>query len=282
MRTFCIKTNNEDIINYLLNRIEEIDFENLVYSKNEFKIYQNVIIHYQGKVEEKFLDFLSSLITEVILNFYEEKLINQILSYNYFYFDNYERLQICDNCIEVVENEEELQSRKEMIQNAVLPYIREYKAMILEGFVNFRLKEYMSYLDNNVDTAVNQFIIEKEYNEFINLLKIYIESKVPECKILHLIYINGESILLDEDKNIVSISDNILNSKYLSDISFSSNDFALNTVLTLLPAKIEIHLIGEEDEFISTITQIFEGRVSVCKDCNICRTYRLLNNAKIK
>ena len=154
--------------------------------------------------------------------------------------------------------------------------------MILDGFVNFRLKEYMSYLDNIVDTAVNQFIIEKEYNEFINLLKIYIDSKPAECEILHLIYINGESILLDADKNIVSVSENILNSKYLSDISFSSNDFALNTLLTLLPAKVEMHVIGIEDEFIDTIKQIFEGRVSVCKDCNICRTYRLLNHAKIE
>lgn len=289
MKSFCIKTNNEDILDYLLNRTKEIDFEDLTYSKNEFKIYQNVIIHYEGKDEESFSYFLSELITEVILEFYEEKLIYQILNYNYFYFDEYERIQICDNCMntiendymEVAENRKNI-NRKQMIQKALLSFIQESKSMILDGFVNFRLKEYMSYLDNIVDTAVNQFIIEKEYNEFINLLKIYIDSKPAECDILHLIYINGESILLDADKNIVSVSENILNSKYLSDISFSSNDFALNTLLTLLPAKVEMHVIGIEDEFIDTIKQIFEGRVSVCKDCNICRTYRLLNHAKIE
>ena len=289
MKSFCIKTNNEDILDYLLSRTKEIDFEDLTYSKNEFKIYQNVIIHYEGKDEESFSYFLSELITEVILEFYEEKLIYQILNYNYFYFDEYERIQICDNCMhtiendymEVAENRKNI-NRKQMIQKALLSFIQESKSMILDGFVNFRLKEYMSYLDNIVDTAVNQFIIEKEYNEFINLLKIYIDSKPAECEILHLIYINGESILLDADKNIVSVSENILNSKYLSDISFSSNDFALNTLLTLLPAKVEMHVIGIEDEFIDTIKQIFEGRVSVCKDCNICRTYRLLNHAKIE
>lgn len=284
MKSFCIKTNNEDILEYLLSRTKEIDYEDLIYSKNEFKIYQNVIIHYQGNDEISFSYFLSDLITEAILEFYEEKLIYQILNYNYFYFDEYERLQICDNCMDMIENEEEamINSRKEIIQRALFSYIQEHKSMILEGFVNFRLKEYMSYLDNTIDNAVNQFIIEKEYNEFINLLKIYIDSKPAECDILHLIYINGESILLDREKNIVSVSENILNSKYLSDISFSSNDFALNTLLSLLPAKIEIHEIGVEDEFIDTIKQIFEGRVSVCKDCNICRTYRLLNHAKIE
>lgn len=294
MKSFCIKTNNNDILNYLLNRIHEIDFEDLVYSKNQFKIYQNIIIHYTGKDQESFLYFIQDLITEVILEFYEETLLKQMMNYNYFYFDEYERMKICDNCMEVIESgyiieeskKEQIKikekDRIQMIQCAIINYIQEHKTMILDGFVHFRLKEYMSYLDEVIDTAVNQFIIEKEYNEFINLLRIYVDSKPAECKILHLIYMNGESILLDENKNIVSVSDNILNSKYLSDISFSSNDFALNTLLTLLPAKIEIHLIGEEDEFINTIKLIFDGKISICKECNICKTYRLINHAKIE
>ena len=236
----------------------------------------------KDKKKKSFIGFLAQLITEVVLEFYEEKLLKQILNYNYFYFDEYERLRICENCIEIIENEESMQiiSREEIIKNALFSYFKEHKSMILDGFIRFRLKEYFSYLDNVIDTAVNQFIIEKEYNEFINLLRIYVDSRTTECELLHLIYINGESILLDNNKNIVSISDNIFNAKYLSDISFSSNDFALNTLLTLLPAKIEIHIIGEEDEFINTIKLIFENRVSICRECNICRTYRLLNHAK--
>lgn len=290
MKSFCIKTNNNDILDYLLNRIKEIDFEDLVYSKNEFKIYHNVIIHYQGKQGQEFFDFLSELILEVILEFYEEKLIKQMLDYNYFYFDEYERLQICEDCIDMLESaymldkgEEKLQEdRKKIIQNAVSIYVKENKSMILDGFVHFRLKDYIGILDNVIDTAVNQFIIEKEYNEFINLLRIYVDSKTTECDLIHLIYINGESILLDKEKNIVSVSDNIFNAKYLSDISFSSNDFALNTLLTLLPAKIEIHLIGEEDEFINTIKLIFDSKVSICRDCNICKTYKMLQLSHIK
>lgn len=233
------------------------------------------------KIVKLFVGFLSELITEVVLEFYEEKLLKQMLNYNYFYFDEYERLCICENCFKIMENEEEIEikNREEIIEDSVFSYVEEKKSMILDGFVYFRLKEYFSYLDNVIDTAVNQFIIEKEYNEFINLLRIYVDSKKTECELLHLIYINGESILLDNNKNIVSISDNIFNAKYLSDISFSSNDFALNTLLTLLPAKIEIHLIGKEDEFINTIKLIFENKVSICRECNICKTYRMLNHA---
>lgn len=279
MKSFCFKTNNTQILNYLLNRIQEIDFENLIYSQNQFKIYRNITIHYVGNNNNKFYDFLTELIGEVVIEFYEEKMLKQLINYNYFYFDEYEKNKILENCMQLIEPE--AYTTKLLDNKNIKEYVKENKAMILDGFVYFRLKAYLEYLDEIVDNGVNQFIIEKEYREFISLLRVYVESKVPEYNLLHLIYINGESILLDEKRNIVSVSENIYNAKYLSDISFSSNDFALNTLLCLLPRRIEIHLIDDEDEFINTLRLIFEGRVTICKDCDICKTYKILNNAKI-
>lgn len=279
MKSFCFKTNNTQVLNYLLNRIQEIDFENLIYSQNQFKIYKNITIHYRGNNNNKFYNFLTELIGEVVIEFYEEKILKQLINYNYFYFDEYEKNKILENCMQLIEPE--MYNTKLLDNKNIKEYIKENKAMILDGFVYFRLRAYLEYLDEVVDSGVNQFVIEKEYREFISLLRVYVESKVPEYNLLHLIYINGESILLDEKRNIVSVSENIYNAKYLSDISFSSNDFALNTLLCLLPRRIEIHLIDDEDEFINTLKLIFEGRVTICKDCDICKTYKILNNAKI-
>lgn len=279
MKSFCFKTNNTQILNYLLNRIQEIDFENLIYSQNQFKIYKNITIHYMGNNNNKFYDFLTELIGEVVIEFYEEKMLKQLINYNYFYFDEYEKNKILENCMQLIEPE--MYNTKLLDNKNIKEYVKENKAMILDGFVYFRLRAYLEYLDEVVDSGVNQFVIEKEYREFISLLRVYVESKVPEYNLLHLIYTNGESILLDEKRNIVSVSENIYNAKYLSDISFSSNDFALNTLLCLLPRRIEIHLIDDEDEFINTLKLIFEGRVTICKDCDICKTYKILNNAKI-
>ena len=279
MKSFCFKTNNTQILNYLVNRIQEIDFENLIYSQNQFKIYKNITIHYRGNNNNKFYNFLTELIGEVVIEFYEEKILKQLINYNYFYFDEYEKNKILENCMQLIEPE--MYNTKLLDNKNIKEYVKENKAMILDGFVYFRLRAYLEYLDEVVDSGVNQFVIEKEYREFISLLRVYVESKVPEYNLLHLIYINGESILLDEKRNIVSVSENIYNAKYLSDISFSSNDFALNTLLCLLPRRIEIHLIDDEDEFINTLKLIFEGRVTICKDCDICKTYKILNNAKI-
>jgi len=137
------------------------------------------------------------------------------------------------------------------------------------------LTDYIKILDNLVDISVNKFVIDREYSEFIDLLKVYINSKDYGSDIVHLIYNDAESILLDKYKNIINLDNHILNSKYLSDITFSSNDYALNTLLTLLPQIIYIHIIDMEDEFINTLKLIFENRIYICNDCNFCKVYRL-------
>lgn len=279
MKSYCLKTENEEIIEYLLNKFSKLDFPNIYYCNKSFKIYENLIVHYKEDNIEKFENIISDFIREVILIFYQEKILKRIINVNYFYFDEFERMLIEENCEEfIVQDEEEI---NETIFEEVKDYIKENRNIVLEGVVNFRLRKYIKILDNIVDMAVNKYIIEKEYKEFINLLKIYVNSTDTKTDILHLIYVNNESILLDRDKNIIQIDNNINNAKYLSDITFSSNDIALNTLLSLLPKKIEVHIINGEDEFINTLKLIFENRIHICNECNICRTYKMLNNIKI-
>ena len=279
MKSYCLKTENEEIIEYLLNKFSKLDFPNIYYCNKSFKIYENLIVHYKADNIEKFENIISDFIKEVILVFYQEKILKRIINVNYFYFDEFERMLIAENCEEfITQDEEEI---NETIFKEVKDYIKENRNIVLEGVVNFRLRGYIKILDNIVDMAVNKYIIEKEYKEFINLLKIYVNSTDTKTDILHLIYVNNESILLDRDKNIIQIDNNINNAKYLSDITFSSNDIALNTLLSLLPKKIEVHIINGEDEFINTLKLIFENRIHICNECNICRTYKMLNNIKI-
>ena len=279
MKSFCIKTNNREIIDYLLNKFDKIDFANISYIDRKFKIYMNFIVHYTGEEIENFYKILCNIITETILEFYEINIIRRILTSNYFYFDEIERRKIGEICIESLKNNK-LKNRNKTIYSKVKKYVEKNKSMILDGFVTFRIKEYIEKIDELVDEGVNKYIIEKEYAEFISLLKMYVNSKDPETEEIHLIYTNGESILLDKNKDIITISNNNFNAKYLSDITFSSNDFALNALLSLLPKKINIHLITKKDEFIDTLCLIFENRVYMCTDCNICRTYKIINSAK--
>lgn len=279
MKSLCIKENNSEILDFINDELTKIDLNHSIFISNKsFKLYDNIIIHYTGENFDLFYDKLSAILTDTIIHFYENKLIKRILEYNYFYFNSIEKkeiLEIAKSIIlsDIISHEDNYFT----IFYAISDYIKYNKSIVLEGFVNFRLQGYLKNLDYIIDLSVNKFITDKEYLEFINMLKLYISLTPSKTSLVHLIYFGNDSILLNRDKKVIPLDDEMLNAKYLSDISFSSNDYTLNALLNLTPRKLIIHLVGhsKSDEFINTLKLIFENQFEICTSCELCKLYEL-------
>lgn len=277
MKSICVKTNNIDIINYLQKSFENINIDETYISIRKFKHFNNIIIHHKGNESTKFYNYISNYITKAIIKFYEENLIYRNISFNYFYFNSYEKKKILENALNLINENENSILRYDYINNEIFKTIINKHSIYLQGFINFNLSNYNEFLNNQIDISVNKFLIDKEYLEFVNILKLYIKSEAENSKTehLHLIYQNKISIITDDDQNIISYNDNITKAKYVSDISFSSNDLALNTLLNIIPKSITIHLVdGYTDEFINTLKLIFGEKAKICEDCDICAIYK--------
>lgn len=277
MKSLCVKTNNSQIIDYLLKSFENINLEDTYISIKKFNHFNNIIVHYLGNEHIKFYHALSNIITKCIITYYEKNLIYSSINSNYFYFSSYEKKKILENTINLLIDKNNSITRYDHINNSIFNHINYNHSFYLQGFINFNLNNYIEFLNNQVDIAVNKFLIDKEYLEFVNILRLYIksEAKNSTTEHLHLIYQNKTSIIIDDNKNIISCSENISKAKYISDISFSSNDLALNTLLNIVPKNITIHLVdGYHDEFINTLKLIFQDKINVCEDCDICNMYK--------
>ena len=279
MKSICIKLTNQKTTEYLLEQLNKFEIDNVYFSCKKFKFYYNVIIHFKGKDIDYFIKTLSQTLTFTIIDLYEKNIIDNLIRSEYFYFDSSERKKISNITYEDLYNIEEAvyssSDRFDLIYKKLYNYLKIYHSVVFKGFIIFRLRDYFEALLEQVDKSVNKYIVEKEYIEFISLLKLYINSEKSSCKEVHIIYNNSKPILLDECKNVINIEDNELNGKYLSDITFSSNDCALNTLLNLVPQKLYIHLIDDNiDEFINTLKLIFEDRVTFCTDCSLCKIYK--------
>ena len=280
MSSLCIKTNNEEILSYLQNEFSNFNMLNTFYSRNEFKFYKNIIIHYTGIDKELFYTKLATILSYLVIDYFEYDIIKNMLSANYFYFDNTELDKILDLCNENLCDDEEFSftNRQMLLFDAFYEYISTHHSIILTGFINFRLKEYRNLLEDLTDFSVNEFIIEREYLEFISLLRLYVNSQLPSPITVHLISFGNDILLLDENMEIIDVDKNALKAKYLSDVSFSNNDYVLNTLLNLLPKKIHLHLVSASGnlDFINTLQLVFENRIEICNDCSICNLYKKL------
>ena len=281
MSSLCIKTNNEEILSYLQNEFSNFNMLNTFYSRNEFKSYKNIIIHYTGIDKELFYTKLATILSYLVIDYFENNIIKNMLSADYFYFDNTELDKILDLCNENLCDDEEFSftNRQMLLFDAFYEYISTHHSIILTGFINFRLKEYRNLLEDLTDFSVNEFIIEREYLEFISLLKLYVNSQLPSTITVHLISFGNDILLLDENMEMIDVDKKALKAKYLSDVSFSNNDYVLNALLNLLPKKIHLHLVSASGnlDFINTLQLVFENRIEICNDCNICNLYKKLH-----
>lgn len=281
MKSLCIKTNNKIIIDYLLNEFQNININETYITFKSFKHFSNIILHCKIDNNTLFINTISNILTKTIIYFYEKQIIKNSINLNYFYFNSLEKQEIVKNTLEILNNYDTIKLKYDLLNSTIFEHLLNHKSLYLNAFINFRLNNYLKLIEEKIDLAVNQFLINKEYLEFVNILKLYInsESVYSQTNHLHLIYKNGNSTIIDDNNNVISCNDNIAKAKYISDISFSSNDLALNTLLNLLPKKLTIHLIdGYSDEFINTLKLIFQDKVIICEDCDICNIYRYQNS----
>ena len=159
MKSFCIKTNNNEILKYLQTQIELLEIKNICISKNKFKIYKNIIVHYIGENQKQFLYELSKVLTNCVEEFYEKRILKNYIDYNYFYFEDFEREIILKICLKIIQiQEEQFEYKNEILKELIFDYLLDSKSIVLDGVVNFRIKEYREILEYVAEIGVANYI----------------------------------------------------------------------------------------------------------------------------
>ena len=69
MKSFAIKSNNNQINKYLLNSFENYNLEDFNISYKKFKIYNNIILHYKNKNTTEFYYCFCEILTNCIIKY---------------------------------------------------------------------------------------------------------------------------------------------------------------------------------------------------------------------
>lgn len=215
---------------------------------------------------------MAKWLTKLIFAKYEEQLMKNIIKSHYYYFNQDEQEFILNKSQEIL-SEGYFPRRKNGILQSVIQYLEEHKLLIIDGFVRFRLKDYVEELSEAVDQAVDEYLMEKEYNDFIRLLKYFVDIQEPKVERVNvLIQANGFFQLFDGQNNI--IKSDYLESFIieLADSELNYEDLLISTLITLAPRQIILHLPEPAcvRGTVSTIESIFEERVDICSGCNKC------------
>jgi putative sporulation protein YtxC len=220
--------------------------------------------------------FLAENLAAFVLQEQVKPYLEETLSYYYFYFPRAERKEILalaeQNYLQEQERNAGGQVYSEVI-NCMKEFLRSNSYVNLHGFILFRLRPWLEFLRKNLDKAVDDYLMEKEYQEFIKLLKYFVALQEPKINQVH--------VTLSDEGHI-----QLLNSQYQPlervehgiewdgvDGANDEEDQLISLLITVAPYRVVLHkhIYTMYPKAADTLKHVFENRVTLCKQCKLCQ-----------
>lgn len=232
------------------------------------------------RIKAMLKNYIAKIVADVIVFRLEQDIVKKVINSNYYYFTEDERNVIFDNTFKIL-NIEGLPlgygyptGRRNRILVKVSDYLEQHHEIVIDGFINFRLKDYRQELLEAVDKAVDDFMMDREYKEFIRLLRYFVDVQEPRIEKVHVVMqTNGGFRILDSCGKAI-------NNQFLegfvvenADIELNYDDLLISALITIAPQSVTIHgpNVKQPCDVIETIYSIFDGRVLLCESCEICQ-----------
>jgi putative sporulation protein YtxC len=228
---------------------------------------------------------VANMLYKIVVMEYYKSGMGSFLAETYFFLGQDEIKQIEPKIVEALLSEGAISgpsmvyymNRKNSVIDKITKCIEENNEINISGFLTFRTKALRLDLECVVDKVVEEYMVEKEYDEFVNLLKYFVEvqeSKVDEVNII--IGKNGDYYLRDIEGN--DLMENMI--MELPGVKFDSKEnqeeLIISTIITNAPKKIIIHCVDncKNKELIQTINKVFVNRVHYCDKCSTCENIK--------
>ncbi|WP_027365525.1 putative sporulation protein YtxC [Desulfotruncus alcoholivorax] len=221
---------------------------------------------------------VAGVISNLIVNSWQEILLKDIIRENYYYFDEDEKGAIYDYARKKINNNNKIKERYRLvILQKLTEYLSANNNLIIDGFIRFRLKDYINQLYDVADQAVDDFLMEREYKEFIELLRYFVEIQEPKADLVNVVLRDDGVFKLYDEKN------QPINSDYLRDFmidlvenEINYEDLLISALITIAPREVRFHSGNGElaSSTVNTIKSVFVGRVSECGGCSICQKHQ--------
>ncbi|CAM3543704.1 putative sporulation protein YtxC [Marinicrinis lubricantis] len=243
----------------------------------KYKERTEVIVKYKASEEgiESFIQRLSWCVSDYVVSRLEPYMMEQLIRLESGYEDeqDIEEMKKYSRHLlyEQGETEEDrmhaLNSRKAKIAEESAEYLREHRYLHILGWIRFRAYQYRDQLKDVVEYAVDEFVMERQYQDFINLLKYFVYVQEAKIPLVHLVHKgNYDFVVLDE--NLEPIKAKQIESMVVEmlDQDLNYEDMIVSTLINVSPQMIYIHTKEPELQVIKTIQQIFEKRAVLCQE----------------
>lgn len=218
---------------------------------------------------------VAQILADWVVSNEEHRLVDKIVKNNYFYFSDDERTAVASNAIRTLSARSSAHNK--LIMTRILDYLDNHHQLIVDGFLNFRLKDYRLQLSEVIDKVADDFMLELEYQEFIRVLRYFVDVQQPRVEEAHVVITSfGLFKIYDSHGKIIDNqyqeSDLLFNRNGYESGSLNNEDLLISALITIAPYNVMVHSTNHarDQEALETIKSVFDGRVVLCNGCDLC------------
>ncbi len=229
-------------------------------------ILMNGYVRKNGRKYRHAITQIADMLADYILKVYEKDILDRIIHKICSGLPKSDTDEICRIACKRLYGKSEDKSanptdlRRQLISAKIAEYLKNSENLTLDGFVTFRLGEYVKRLETEVERAIRQFFVERQYEEYINLLVAFVRMQSPRVPELH-VFVLPDGTYLVEGSGPFEIPEDITDSFGMDKGKsvIRDDDFMIGFLLTLAPVRIFIHNADKfrNRELLNTIRIVF-------------------------
>lgn len=156
-------------------------------------------------------------------------------------------------------------------------YIWGNKLINLDGFINFYLGDYIKEIRMALELASEELRNEKEYQEFVHLLKCFVDAEPPKKLEVH-VKVAADGIFQIWDQEGKNIDADFVE-YYWDDLiaeEMTLDDLLISILISIAPRRLVIHASQEKmaaQESLALLCQVFAERIFFCPGCERCSKF---------
>ncbi len=160
-----------------------------------------------------------------------------------------EKQKVLTDALEAASRREELS----VLREKIVDYLSAHRTLVLEGFLHFRMQEFLMLWELAVEQAAARVLMNKEYGELIETLRRFVDGRVSRVAAL--------SVCIHADGTITLSDDNDVHIEYVD----CAPDGILNLLVNMAPMKLTVYDLSgkEKNRLTEAILRVFGSRVKL-------------------
>ena len=223
-------------------------------------------------------DSVASGLSHVIIDEYERVLVQRLIDDNYGYLSARDREALRRKVTLRLNGGgppglrlglAERNRRKSRVWAKLAEYLERENEIVLEGFITFRLKEYLEDLFDAVEKTAEDYLTEREYREFLKLLRHFMGRQKNPATEVHVVRDGASYQVLDDKMAPVRGEVGRFLEKPPRGIDLGADDLIVSAVVTLAPVKVVWHGPKGDSPCFDLLRDLFEEGMTVCPGCRL-------------